>query len=125
MVAWSAGVIAMATHHGSVLARGILGSVTDRVLHSTTIPMLVVHPREGVAADPSGIGSVLVPLDGSGLGECAVPVAQAIGCVRRQLHPAQSLTPVILGAGQAVECLEGPAGEGAQALRRGPAPDAS
>ena len=73
-----AGLIAMATHHGSVLARGILGSVTDRVLHATTTPMLVVRPREGVAADPAGIGAVIVPLDGSELGECAVSVAQAI-----------------------------------------------
>ena len=73
-----AGLIAMATHHGSVLARGILGSVTDRVLHAATTPMLAVHPREGVAADPAGIGAVVVPLDGSELGECAVPVAQAI-----------------------------------------------
>ncbi len=72
------GLIAMATHHGSVLARGILGSVTDRVLHATTTPMLIAHPREGVAADPAGIGAVVVPLDGSDLGECAVPVAHAI-----------------------------------------------
>jgi len=73
-----ADLIAMATHHGSVLARGILGSVTDRVLHSTTIPMLIGHPREGVEADPSGVGTIVVPLDGSALGECAVRAAHAI-----------------------------------------------
>jgi nucleotide-binding universal stress UspA family protein len=38
-------VIAMATHGRSGIARWTLGSVTERVLHKTTLPILVVPPR--------------------------------------------------------------------------------
>lgn len=38
-------LIAMATHGRTGAARWALGSVTQRVLHHTTLPLLVVHPR--------------------------------------------------------------------------------
>lgn len=38
-------VIALATHGRSGLARWMFGSVTERVLHTTTIPMLIVRPE--------------------------------------------------------------------------------
>jgi nucleotide-binding universal stress UspA family protein len=70
-------LIAMATHRESAMARGVLGSVTDRVLHSTSSPMLVVHPRSAAAfAGNAGAPNVvIVPLDGSALSEAAVPAA--------------------------------------------------
>ncbi len=37
-------VIAMATHGRGGLARWVMGSVTDRVLHATHLPLLVVRP---------------------------------------------------------------------------------
>lgn len=63
----NADLIAMATHRGSSIARGVLGSVTDRVLHSAGIPVLAVHPlklaeSDGASAPPD---TILVPLDGS------------------------------------------------------------
>lgn len=50
----SCSMIALATHGRSGLARWMFGSVTERVLHTTTIPMLVVRPAlvdEKVATD--------------------------------------------------------------------------
>ena len=39
-------VIAMATHGRSGLARWAIGSITERVLHATRLPLLVVRPPE-------------------------------------------------------------------------------
>ena len=57
-------LIAMATHGHSGLARWALGSVTERVLHATKLPILIVRPQEMAAriggadmagpADPEG-----------------------------------------------------------------------
>jgi nucleotide-binding universal stress UspA family protein len=49
--------IAMATHGRGGLRRWVMGSVTDRVLHATTQPMLIVRPtlpETPDAAPPSG-----------------------------------------------------------------------
>ncbi|MBN4074269.1 universal stress protein, partial [bacterium AH-315-D21] len=76
-------LIAMATRRESALARGILGSVTDRVLHSTSTPVLTLYPGE---LDSFGDGNgppkcVVVPLDGSVLSESAI--APAIEIARK------------------------------------------
>jgi len=70
----------MSTRRESALARGILGSVTDRVLHSTTTPLLVLQP-EDLEDDSVGtrfIRRIVVPLDGSTLSEQAVAPAVAL-----------------------------------------------
>jgi len=75
-----ADIIAISTHRGSALARGILGSVTDRVLHSATVPVLTVHPQ-GLASFRGNAGApnaIIVALDGSERAEEAVPVALEI-----------------------------------------------
>lgn len=73
-------LIAMATRRESALARGILGSVTDRVLHSTSIPVLTLYPGELNSFGDDNIPpkSVIVPLDGSELSESAVRPALEI-----------------------------------------------
>jgi nucleotide-binding universal stress UspA family protein len=43
-------LIAMATHGHSAVARWALGSVTERVLHGTKLPLFIVRPQEIVAA---------------------------------------------------------------------------
>ena len=48
--------IAMATRRESTLARGVLGSVTDRVVHTTSLPLLALHP-EGVSAFSGNSGA--------------------------------------------------------------------
>lgn len=71
--------VAMATRRESALARGILGSVTDRVLHSASLPTLVVHADDSGNNTAAGApGTVIVPLDGSILSESAIPVAHEI-----------------------------------------------
>jgi nucleotide-binding universal stress UspA family protein len=76
-----ADMIAMATHRESSLARGVLGSVTDRVLHSSPVPVMAVHPKNvtAFAGNAGAPNVVVVPLDGSALSESAVPVALEIG----------------------------------------------
>lgn len=75
-----ADMIAIATHRGSAIARGVLGSVTDRVLHSANVPVLVVHPQ-GLATFRGNAGApnaIIVALDGSERSEAAVPAALGI-----------------------------------------------
>lgn len=78
--ALGADLIAMATRRESALARGILGSVTDRVLHSTSIPVLTLYPGElnSFGDDNGPPKRVVVPLDGSELSESAVRPALEI-----------------------------------------------
>lgn len=71
-------LITMATHRESMLARGVLGSVTDRVVTHSTVPVLTMRP-EGVSETmPVKPDVVLVPLDGSENSESVVPLASDI-----------------------------------------------
>ena len=77
-------LISMATHRGPSIARGILGSVTDRVLRSSTLPVLTVRPGTHAGFGESGVpGAVVVPLDGSKVSqraiEPAIQIAKALG----------------------------------------------
>ncbi len=71
-------LITMATHRESVLARGILGSVTDRVIHRSPVPILTIHPESVSETIPHKPEVVLVPLDGSEISESVVPLAMSI-----------------------------------------------
>ena len=73
-------LIAMATRRGSALARGVLGSVTDRVLRSTPVALLTMH-FHGVSCPLPRLGkpgTIVVPLDGSDLSATAIPVAVSL-----------------------------------------------
>ena len=70
-------MIVMTTRRKWALAPGVLGSVADKVLRSTPVPLLTMHPQ-GLScplpfSDEPNI--IVVPLDGSELSERAVPVA--------------------------------------------------
>ena len=71
-------LIAMSTHGRSLLGRGILGSVTDRVVHTARIPVLTVTPDKVRAYHGSDtlITRLVVPLDGSALAETALPYVE-------------------------------------------------
>lgn len=73
-------VVAMSTHGRTGLGRWIMGSVTDRVLHTTMAPLLVVHPERGAPSVDSTaeIGTLIVPLDGSDLAEMVLPIATEV-----------------------------------------------
>ncbi len=59
-------LIAMSTHGRSGISRWVMGSVTDKVLHATTSPMLIVRckPEESFAQEVK-LSAMIVPLDGS------------------------------------------------------------
>ena len=75
------GIISMSTHGRNPIVRSILGSVTDRVVHSSTLPILTIAPgkadrhQERVEA---ALASVIAPLDGSELAERALPYAEEL-----------------------------------------------
>lgn len=73
-------LIAMATRRGSSAARVVLGSVTDRVLHLATVPVMAVHLEKPNPARESGVlpDSIIVPLDGSERSSCVVDLALEI-----------------------------------------------
>jgi nucleotide-binding universal stress UspA family protein len=77
-------LITMATHGRSGISRWMMGSVTDKVLHGSSAPLLVVRSLdEGTPVDRARLTSVIAPLDGSPLAEQSLPhvvgLAQALG----------------------------------------------
>ena len=76
-------LIAMSTHGRSLLGRGILGSVTDRVVHTARIPVLTITPTK--ARDYHGsdtlVTRVVVPLDGSKLAETVLPYVKEMAAM--------------------------------------------
>jgi len=76
----SVDLIAMAIRREPALARGVPGSVTDRVLHSTSIPLPTLYPGEIHKFEKTNDAPerIIVPLDGSTLSESAVKPAMEI-----------------------------------------------
>lgn len=77
-------LIVIATHGRSGLSRWRFGSVADKIIRGGSHNMLVIGPK---AADkdhwvddptPPSFKKILVPLDGSELGEAALAVAQSL-----------------------------------------------
>jgi nucleotide-binding universal stress UspA family protein len=65
--------------HGSGGLRGLLfGRVAQQVLQRGTVPVLLVPPSAAGREQGFGCRSILVPLDGSGTAEMAVPAAAAL-----------------------------------------------
>ena len=75
-VASEADLIAMTTHGRSGIARWTLGSVADRIIHNTSLPVLLVRSQTDIRHE--AIKTILVPLDGSELSEKALPYASAL-----------------------------------------------
>lgn len=75
-------LVAMSGHGRSGITRWILGSVTDRILHTTSTPVLVIHAggKEGASSEQE-VGNLLVPLDGSPLAEQVLPHVATLGAV--------------------------------------------
>lgn len=77
-----ANLIAMTTHGRGAIARFWLGSVADKVLRNSTIPTLMIRPREDQAADLSVrpfLSRIIIPLDGSELAEKILEPAMKLG----------------------------------------------
>jgi len=77
-------LVAIATHGRSGVARWILGSVAERIVRASGVPVLLVRSfREGAelpAEHELGVRTILVPTDGSRASEAAF--SPAIECAR-------------------------------------------
>ena len=69
-------LIAMSTQGRSVAGRGVLGSVTDKVVHSSDLPVMTILPDASRRA--GDIEEVIVPLDGSALAEAVLPYVETL-----------------------------------------------
>ncbi len=67
--------IVMATHGYSGLRRWTLGSVTDKVVHAASVPVLIVRSNPVALSSMVHFRNILVPLDGSALSQQALPLA--------------------------------------------------
>jgi len=101
-VSSSSDLIAMATRRESALVRGVLGSVTDRVLHSSSIPLLTLYPGDIAGFDDNhGVPThIIVPLDGSELSESAIPTAMELAkAANAELRFFETIRTSFVGAG--------------------------
>ena len=73
-----ADLIAMESHRGSAVVRGILGSCTDAIVRSGRLPVLVLPPGGASVQAPDKPATILIPLDGSELAENALPIGTEI-----------------------------------------------
>jgi nucleotide-binding universal stress UspA family protein len=108
-----ADLVIMTTHGRGVLGRFWLGSVADNLLRELPVPLLLVRPREDAPpldVEPD-LRRVLVPLDGTPLGEAVLEQAIALGSLMKAeyllVHVIPPLEPVAMPVGaQAVGGLE-------------------
>jgi nucleotide-binding universal stress UspA family protein len=90
-------LIAIATHGRDGLDRFRLGSVADKIIRNASCPTLVIGPNVSSHLAPYDVKRILVPLDGSGLAEEALPVASWIARQEKaeiDLVRVVSITPV-------------------------------
>ena len=73
-------LIAMSTHGRSGLGRWVYGSTADKLLHSTSIPLLLLRPRDDEQAprEAKPIDTLVIPLDGSELAESALAYGEEL-----------------------------------------------
>lgn len=71
-------LIVMSSHGRTGASRFWLGSVTDAVIRSATVPVLMVRGGKSGGASTELFEHVLVPLDGSSLAETVIPHAIAL-----------------------------------------------
>jgi len=100
-------LIAMASHGRGALGRLAFGSVTDRVARTSSIPVLVIRPKdEKPKVEPVSIRRIVIPHDGSELADEALPLATELATqlsvpvhVVRAVNPAAAVPPAPLTAG--------------------------
>ncbi|MGH2562185.1 MAG: universal stress protein [Thermomicrobiales bacterium] len=72
-------LIALATHGRGAFGRWTFGSVADRIARASTVPILLVRPRDAEAEiRRPDVRRLVVPYDGSELAAEAVPVARRL-----------------------------------------------
>ncbi len=94
--------IAMATHGRSGVGRWIFGSVTEKVLHASPVPLLITRPHGEEPARqvlPEAYRAILVPLDGSPFAEQALDQAEVLASTMGARLVLLSVLPGTDGAG--------------------------
>jgi len=71
-------LIAMATHGRSGLNRWLLGSVAEKVLRGSKMPLLLARAGLPQSAAAGPLQNIIVPLDGSGLAEQILPMVSEL-----------------------------------------------
>ncbi len=73
-------LILMATHGRSGIKRWVMGSVADKVLQATKVPVLLVRAglEEETPYDQWPEKTIIVPLDGSEMAESVLPYVEAL-----------------------------------------------
>jgi nucleotide-binding universal stress UspA family protein len=69
-------LIALATHGRTGVGRWLHGSVAEAVLHTATVPLLLLRPPREGAAPTFALRRLVAPVDGSPTAEAALPVAE-------------------------------------------------
>lgn len=97
-------MVTMSSHGRGAIGRAFFGSVADRVVRLSPVPVLVLRTPEDEAPEDPPVRRIIVPLDGSDLAEHALPVAIDVARtlaapvhVVRAVDPAANL-PVTRGA---------------------------
>jgi len=72
------GLVVMSSHGLGGIRRAIIGSVTDLLVRTVSIPILIVNPAMEVRIGEDWPRHVLLPLDGSARGASAVDALQVI-----------------------------------------------
>ena len=76
-------LVAMATHGRSGVQRWLLGSVTEKVVHSVRSDLLLARGGRKTQLGEASLTSVLVPLDGSAVAETILPAVTALAKLMR------------------------------------------
>jgi nucleotide-binding universal stress UspA family protein len=94
----STDLVVMTTHGRGGVRRAWLGSVTDQLIRTSEVPILVVRPREGEAAESAvNLAEILVPLDGSPLAEAVLEPAAALARLwDGEMSLVQVVRPIVL-----------------------------
>jgi nucleotide-binding universal stress UspA family protein len=106
-----ADLVVMTTHGRGPLTRFWLGSVADKLLRITSMPVLLLRPQDGAPGPVSKpfLRHILVPLDGSELAEQALEPAIALGALTQADYTLlRVVEPILLPdrhlAGNALRC---------------------
>lgn len=87
-------LVVMCTHGRGGISRWVMGSVTDKVLHTIPNPMLIVRATvTGPASPGTSLKTVIVPLDGSAVSELAIPHGVSMAAALAARITALQVTP--------------------------------
>lgn len=94
-----AGLIVMATHGHGPISRAWLGSVADRLLRFSSVPLLLIRPDEADEPDFGELPAyrhILVPLDGSDRAEEVLDLAVPLGALHGARFTLVLASPILL-----------------------------